>query len=77
MKKYTVYLSIEASEQLDQLIEYLETKWSARVRDNFLAKLDRSLNTISTMPYAYPTSKKMPHLRKCVVMSLTFNRENT
>lgn len=81
MKKYTVYLSIEATEQLDQLLDYLEFNWSSKVRDNFLIKLDRSFSTISTMPYAYPASQKMPHLRKCVITPLTvayyrINEEN-
>jgi plasmid stabilization system protein ParE len=71
MQKYTIYLSTEATEQLDQLLDYLESRWSAKVRDNFLVKLDRSLNTISTMPYAYPASQKIPALRKCVITPLT------
>lgn len=71
MKTYQVYLSQEAIEQLDYLLDYLEVRWSLRVRDNLLAKLGRSVKTISTMPYAFPVSQKMAGIRKCVITPLT------
>jgi|GEM_PF-4575844 len=33
-----VNLSIEAAEQLQQLLDYLEINWSVKVRDNFHSK---------------------------------------
>ena len=66
-----VFLSKIANEQLNDLAFYLEVKWSIKVRDNFLAKFDRSIRSISLMPLSYPSSDKFPGLRKCVVTSQT------
>ena len=54
-----IFLSNIAHQQLNDLTFYLEVKWSIRVRDNFLAKFDRSVKSISLMPFAYPASDRM------------------
>jgi plasmid stabilization system protein ParE len=66
-----VFLSNEAAAQLSELLLYLEGRWSIRVRNNFLNKLTKNLTTIENMPYAYPESKKMPGIRKCVISPQT------
>lgn len=66
-----IFLSNIANQQLNDLAIYLEVKWSIRVRDNFLAKFDRSMNSIALMPLSYPASDKFSGLRKCVVTSQT------
>lgn len=66
-----VFLSLEAAEQLTQLLGYLESRWSEKVHNNFLDKLDRAVSTISKMPFAFPESVKYPGIRKCVVTSHT------
>jgi len=63
----TVRLSEEAAEQLEQILNYLEKKWSVRTRNNFIEKLERSFESISTLPTSYPKSEKYPDLRKCVI----------
>lgn len=55
-----VYLSIEAAEQLQKLLDYLENNWSVKVRDNFILKFDRSLQIIAEIPFAFPGSDKFP-----------------
>ncbi len=66
-----VNLSIEAAEQLQQLLDYLEINWSVKVRDNFIQKLDRSIQIIIETPFAFPASEKFPGLRKCVITPQT------
>ena len=66
-----VVLSPTAGEQLHQIIDYLEQQWSAKVRDNFIHKLQRTMDAIAIMPYSYPASKKLPGLRKCVITPQT------
>jgi len=63
----TVRLSEEAAEQLDDILNYLEERWSVRTRNNFIDKLERSFDSISTFPTGYPRSEKYPDLRKCVI----------
>ena len=62
-----VFLSQTAYDQVHEILDYLETNWSAQVSDNFLQKLERTMDAISAMPYAFPAADKFPGLRKCVV----------
>jgi len=66
-----VYLSQDAINQIVIIIEYLELKWSHKVRDNFIDKLQRSIDVIKKMPYGSPESQKMVGVRKCVVTPQT------
>ena len=66
-----VFLAPEAEEQLNLLLEYLDSEWGAKVCDNFLEKFDRALQTIAWSPAAYPFSTKFPGLHKCVVTRQT------
>jgi plasmid stabilization system protein ParE len=47
-----VYLSQTAYDQLHQILDYLEENWSSSVRDNFLDKLERSMEAIGQFPYS-------------------------
>ncbi len=67
----SVYLSQTAYDQLHELLDYLEANWSSTVSDNFLNKLERTMEVISNMPYSFPAADKFPGLRKCVVTSQT------
>ena len=66
-----VFLSQTAGDQLHALIDYLELQWSGKVRDNFIHKIQRSMQTIGSMPYSFPASERFPGLRKCVITSQT------
>ena len=66
-----VYLSQAACDQLHELLDYLEANWSSTVSDNFLSKLERTMEVISNMPYGFPTAEKFPGLRKCVISRQT------
>ena len=67
----TLFISQTAGEQLYQLIDYLEQRWSVKVKDNFIAKLQRSMDIIEKIPYGFPASQSFPGLRKCVITSQT------
>ena len=66
-----ISLSERASEQLASLLDYLELEWSPQVSDNFVLKLERSLNAIQTFPEGFPASEKFTGLHKCVITSQT------
>ncbi len=61
-----IVLSKRASKNLEKLLEYLETKWSKRVKDNFIKKLDRSLQILKEKPESSPKSDIVKGLCKCV-----------
>jgi len=66
-----VVISQTAYDQLHDLINHLEERWSDKIRDKFLEKLDKSMLTRETMPYGFPESQKMKGLRKCVITNQT------
>jgi plasmid stabilization system protein ParE len=67
----TVILSAKASRQLETLLDYLETEWSAQSRRKFQRRLNRFVQILKTMPNGFPVSQKYPGCRKCVVTSQT------
>lgn len=66
-----VRLSPRAMKKLDHLLVYLEKEWSAKVKHDFIAKLDQSLNQIQQLPESFPESEKVKGLRKCLVTKQT------
>lgn len=67
MKALKVSISARAEKNLDDLISYLETEWSARVKENFIKKLLNTINLISKNPHLFPASKIKKDVHKCLV----------
>jgi hypothetical protein len=44
---YEITWSLEASENLDSIIEYFETNWTEKEINDFFLKLEKRLNIIS------------------------------
>ncbi len=53
--------------QLEQLLEYLETKFSISTKKKFISKLDKIIEIIKKNPDTFPCSNKNKTLRKCVI----------
>ncbi len=66
-----IKLSVIAARKLDNLLVFLEHEWSARVKDDFVKKLNKSLNQIQKLPESFPESERIRGLRKCVVTKQT------
>ena len=66
-----VRLSKRAAKKLDNLLDFLEERWSLNVKSNFLHKIDETLKYIQLHPESFPESEKIPGLRKCVVTKQT------
>ena len=45
--------------------------WSAKVKSNFIEKLDHNIDIIKLEPETFPESQKDPGLRKCVITKQT------
>ena len=56
MNQYKIVLSATAKSKLSELLEYLEKKWSTKVKKDFIRQLDRSMNRISHYPKSCPES---------------------
>ena len=66
-----IVLSKRASNRLDKLLEYLEREWSLKVKDDFIKKLDKSLNQIQKFPDSCPKSDFVKGLHILVVTKQT------
>jgi plasmid stabilization system protein ParE len=62
-----VTISERAERNLDDLMEYLEKKWSVKVKENFRQKLLSTVHLISKNPHLYPVSQIKKGVHKCVV----------
>jgi len=66
-----VVLSKRASEKLENLLNYLETQWSEKVKQNFIKKFDDSVKAISLFPESTEKSDLKKGLHRCVVTKQT------
>lgn len=67
----TVILSKRASVKLEKLLHYLETEWSVKVKQDFINKLDKSLDLIKQNPESYEKSNLKKGLHRCVITRQT------
>ncbi len=66
-----VIISKTAEKKLSSLFEYLLENWSAKVKSNFIKKLDHNIDIIKLEPETFPESQRDPGLRKCVITKQT------
>lgn len=66
-----IKISINAQKKTKTLLEYLESKWSERVRIKFAKKLYDSLQIIRANPEIFPKSETNKKYHKCVVSRQT------
>ena len=66
-----VKLSYTAEKKLEHLFDILVEKWSIKVKNDFIKKLDKCIGIIKVFPYSFPESEKEKGLRKCVITKQT------
>lgn len=66
-----VYLSPLAEKKTQLLIEFLETEWSTKTKDEFISKLLSKFSQISNQPKSCSESKTFSGLYKCIVTKQT------
>ncbi len=66
-----VKLSRKAADRLENIIAYLESEWSEKIRDEFIRKLDNALEHLSRFPASHPESDKVKGLRRYVISKQT------
>lgn len=66
-----VVFSKNAEKRVFEILEHLEYRWSLRVRDKFVAKLDNTIKLIQTEPHIFPKSHFNKRFHKCVLSKQT------
>ena len=69
--KREIIFSKNAEKNLIDLLEYLELKWSIKVRDKFISKLDKSIYLIKEEPEIFPKSQINKNQYRCVLSKQT------
>ena len=65
-----VIWSDEAINNLREIIDYLESKWTQREIGNFAKKLEKQIEIIKRLPLSYPKSMRK-NIRKAVMTKQT------
>ncbi len=68
---YKILWTEEAVENLGEILDYLENKWSSRKVINFKVSLNKQIELTSNFPQLFPTSEQSPRLRKAVLSKQT------
>lgn len=66
-----VVISKTTEKKLETIFSNLVEKWSIKVKNEFIEKLDYSIELIRNQPEMFPESKRGKKLRKCVVTKQT------
>ena len=66
-----VKISKTAESKLEKLFDYLLAKWSLKVKNEFIEKLDKKIKIIKNQPESFPESERKKGLRKCVITKQT------
>ena len=69
--KREIIFSKNAEKSLIDLLEYLELKWSTKVRVKFISKLDKSISLIQNEPEIFPKSQINKNQYRCVLSKQT------
>jgi plasmid stabilization system protein ParE len=64
---YKIFWSEESLSNLEEILDYLNERWTQKEIDRFKNKLNRQLEIISRFPTIFPVSNYHPNLRKAVL----------
>jgi plasmid stabilization system protein ParE len=62
-----IIISTRAQKNITKLFEYLELKWSEKVRKEFAVKLYSAIKIIRNNPESFPKSEINSKYNKCVI----------
>ena len=68
---YRIFWTEEAIHNLEEIIDYLSTRWTQREVDKFKSKLSKQIDLIKRNPRMFPVSTFQPRLRKAVLSRQT------
>jgi plasmid stabilization system protein ParE len=68
---YKIFWSEEALSNLEEILDYLNERWTQKEINKFKNKLNKQLEIISRFPTVFPISNHHPNLRKAVLSKQT------
>lgn len=64
---YKIFWTDEALSNLEDILEYLKTRWTTKELKKFSKKLEKQLELIKKNPQIFPLSKKRSNIRRSVL----------
>jgi len=68
---YKLFWSDEAINNLEEILDYLHSRWTQREVDKFKKRLSKQLDLVTRNPKLFPKSDFNPSLRKAVLSKQT------
>ena len=68
---YNIDWTVEALNNLDDIIDYLTSRWTDREISNFYKLLDKMLVLISKSPHSFPDSELKTNVKRSVLSKQT------
>jgi plasmid stabilization system protein ParE len=68
---YKVFWTNEAINNLEEILDYLNNRWTQREIDNFRKRLSKQISLIEQNPALFPISKVNPRLHKAFLSKQT------
>ena len=68
---YKIFWTNEAISNLEEILFYLNNRWTQREIDNFKKRLAKQISVIEQNPNLFPISRYNPRLRKAVLSKQT------
>jgi len=68
---YKIFWSEEALSNLEEILDYLNERWTEKEINRFKNKLNKQLEIICRFPTIFPVSNYHPNLRKAVLSKQT------
>ena len=68
---FRILWSDEAVRNLEDILDYLTSRWTEREISNFKVQLSKQLDFITQFPYMFPSSEQNERLRKAVMSKQT------
>jgi len=68
---FKIFWTEEALVNLEDILNYLSSKWTKREIDNFKLRLSKQISLIQNNPKLFPLSDHNPRLRKAVLSKQT------
>jgi plasmid stabilization system protein ParE len=69
--KRKVVLSKRAATKLTALLEYLESEWSLKSKNDFISKLDRAIGLIAVFLNSFKRIEHKKGVHRCVITNQT------
>ncbi|WP_163409063.1 type II toxin-antitoxin system RelE/ParE family toxin [Flavobacterium ajazii] len=66
-----IKFTLRAERSFENILSYIETKWSTKRKIDFLKKFNKSILAILLHPESFPCSENNKMIRKCVLTRQT------